>query len=250
MNEDQDEDIDPEYEEALALVGPSVVEVQSPDYRFVKVLKASPEFQRICVELEGKAPPRFMHKSVESFLLWFVPVSLDPPLQELLSATERRKIAERVRKHATGLKESLAEVQQLNGSPAYPFQPLLSRLSVRETAHDYMSWKRYEEYENSDHKEIVHRIRFATYRLVTERIDELFDTLLEAAELFESMPAKLHRPKNANARRLYFLRSMTYQFQRNFGSPCRKQTLSLASIFFDCADLDEAAVSKLAPVEG
>jgi hypothetical protein len=247
MSDLNDEEFDQEFEKALRLVGPTVVEVQCPHPKLMADLKASPELAQICADLEKRVPTTFMYKSVELFLLHFVPMSLDPPFEELLSATERKRIAERIRKHANGLKDAMAEIQQKNGSPAYPFQSLLSKLSVYATANYYLEWKTYE---HGDHESIVHRVRFGIYQLLTKDFDEIMKVLIDASEHFEELPTKLHRPAGVNARRLYFLRAMTNHFQRSLGAPCRKQTLALASIFFDCSDLDEAAISKLAPVDG
>jgi hypothetical protein len=56
------------------------------------------------------------------------------------------------------------------------------------------------------------------------------------------------KPDHPNAKRLYFIRSLTRSFVEAYGRPMRKETLALTSIFFDCEGLDEAAMSRLAPV--
>lgn len=247
MSDLNDEDFDQEFEDALRLVGPIVVEAQCPHPDFIAQLEASPELDQVCADLEKRTTNTFDYESIRSFLLFYVATSLDPPFEELLSATERKKISERIRRHANGLKDAMAEIQQKNGSPAYPFQSMISRLSVYATANYYLEWKNYED---GDHESIVHRLRFGIYQLLAKDFDEIMNSLIYACDHWDELPTKLHRPAGANAKRLYFLRAMTNHFQRHFGTPCRKQTLALASVFFDCSDLDEATISKLAPVEG
>lgn len=58
------------------------------------------------------------------------------------------------------------------------------------------------------------------------------------------------RPNGKNAERTYFIRRLSTYFCRRYGAPLRKQTLILASAFFDVTDLSEAAVAKLAPAMG
>lgn len=56
------------------------------------------------------------------------------------------------------------------------------------------------------------------------------------------------KPEHENAKRLFFIRNLTHSFMGSYGRPMRKETLALASVFFECEGLDEASISRLAPV--
>lgn len=72
--------------------------------------------------------------------------------------------------------------------------------------------------------------------------------LCDALSQWADRPLPITKPDHDHARRLYFLRSVTDDFVREYGRPFRKETLALASVFFDCSGLDEASVSRIAPV--
>lgn len=238
---------DPAYDAALRLAGPAVVEVQSPSEASKAKLKAHPSFHRLCDAVRAKNP----RIDAESLLLWYVPIANDPPIEEMLSRSERVAVANRIAKHAEGLREALEELRQENGSYCYPIQPLLSCHSVLSAANDVMRWKDGDAYQdNKLVAEILHRTRFAIYDAISEHLPLLFHTLVDAADHLADMDSKLHRPANVNARRLYFIRYMTTILHRETGKPCRNIVLELASHYFDCSDLDEASISKLAPISG
>jgi len=234
---------DDEFFEAMKLAGPAVVEVQSPSKPVRDQLEAHPGFAKLCEQLR----PKLRGGDPAWLLLWFVPVALDPPLEELMTRSERTAIAQRVTRHAAGLRECLQELMQANGSYCFPFQPVLSQHAVLTAANDYLRWKH--NAEETDVAAIVYRTRFAIYRAVSDDLADLLWALEDAAQLFADSNSKVHRPKNENARRLYFLRYMTNILNRETGRPCRNIVLELASMYFDCGDLDEAALSKLAPVK-
>lgn len=247
MSETSEDEID--WQRVMDLAGPVVVEVPHPDPRTQERLRTSRDFQRICAELVARHPDYSgtFTGSMEAMLLHWVPVALDPPLEEVLSASERKRIGDKIAKHAKGLSDALEAVLQRNGSFAYPFQPALSRFSVLAAVDDYETWK---DFFADDPRPVIHRARFAIYYAVTQALGDLLANLEWAADEFGQQQAKVSRPNNPNARRLYFLRFLTDRFMREVGAPCRRATLELASMFFDCSDLDEAAVSKLAPVRG
>lgn len=236
---------DPAYDAAMRLAGPAIVEVQSPTPERREELKAHPIFSRLCSALKAKNP----ECDPEHLLLWYVPVANDPPIEEMMTRSERLAIASRIEKHANGLRESLAELMQENGAYCFPIQPILSRHSVLAAANDAMRWKDSPEYQDNElAMAILHRTRFAIYDAIGGHLPLLLHTLVDAANHLAEMESKLHRPANINARRLYFLRYMTNILHREIGKPCRNIVLELASMYFDCSDLDEAAISKLAPV--
>lgn len=240
-----EEEIDEEYEEALALAGPYVVEVQSPHPDAIAKLESAQGFNRICEELASRCPEKWSVDRVKRDLLWYVPIFLDPPLEQVTATGERRKIADGIQKHAQALQELLSKVQQKNGSPAFPFQPMLSRYSVHWAAMDYLKWKSSSE---DDPRDVVHRTRFAIYNSVTEGLDDLLQVLSDSAKWFGENDAKISRPNNPNARQLYFIRALTEYMVTRFGTPNRRQVLELTQMHFDCPAIDEATISKLAPV--
>ena len=236
---------DDAFYEALKLTGPAVVEVQSPMIALSDALEAHPEFESICAQLHPKL--RGPQKDPAWLLRWFVPVALDPPKDELMSRSERAAIAERVTNSADVLRECMKELTQANGAHCFPFQPMLSRFAVLRAAEDYLRWKDNAD-QAADVAEIVHRTRFGIYFSVTAGLSELLFALEDAAQMFVDLEPTVLRPGSQNARRLYFLRFMTRVLHRETGKPCRGIVLSLATMYFDCSDLDEAALSKLAPV--
>ena len=242
---EMEEEVDEEYEEALALAGPYVVEVQSPHPDAIARLKSTEGFNRICEELASRYPEKWSVDRVKRDLLWYVPIFLDPPLEQVIATGERRKIADGIQKHAQALQALLSKVQQKNGSPAFPFQPMLSRYSVHWAAMDYLKWKSSSE---NDPGEVVHRTRFAIYNSVTEGLDDLLQVLSDSAKWFGDNDAKISRPNNPNARQLYFIRALSEHMVAKFGAPNRRQVLELTQMHFDCPDIDEATISKLAPV--
>lgn len=67
-----------------------------------------------------------------------------------------------------------------------------------------------------------------------------------ALEFAESRPpiAKPHKP---TAARQFFIQVFTDHFCDVYGTPLRDSTLAIASVFFDCSDLDRSAIAQLAP---
>jgi hypothetical protein len=68
------------------------------------------------------------------------------------------------------------------------------------------------------------------------------------AEEFRNYPQYIAKPNHPNARRLYFIRTLTEFFFSCYGRPMRKETLTITSVFFECDDIVEADLSRLAPV--
>jgi len=76
---------------------------------------------------------------------------------------------------------------------------------------------------------------------------ETADILSDGLKQWANRSRSIQKPGHPNARRLFFIRSLVRDFTENFGKLWRGETLELTSVFFDCADLDEAAITKLAP---
>lgn len=83
--------------------------------------------------------------------------------------------------------------------------------------------------------------------LTFTRLDVLLDNLTQGLDEWADRDRVVVKPGHPNAARLYFIRQMTRHFVEKYGRPLRAETLALASLFFDCASLDEAALSVIAP---
>lgn len=75
------------------------------------------------------------------------------------------------------------------------------------------------------------------------------DEFGKAARLWRNQGQAVAKPNDANAARLHFLRTITFFFMRQFGRPQREATIAVTQLFFDCSEIDEALLSRLAPVK-
>lgn len=169
----------------------------------------------------------------------------EPDIAETMTRSERRKFATNVKDATTRLWESIGPFLESDGRN-WPFQPVFDRLSLEVAIDDEQRWR--DGYSAEEVGEMSHRARFAIYHLLMRRLDWLLHAIDEAAEWVADTDTVIKKPNDSNAKRLYFLRKITGALVGEFGSPCRSAALALASVYFDCSDLDEAAVSKLAPV--
>lgn len=167
----------------------------------------------------------------------------EPDVAEKMTASQRKKLASSMLKNLAELEQSLSVFRSKRGME-WPFQPLFDRLSL-DLACDYRDWL--EEAGITMEEDSFHRARYASYRFFMENIEALFSTMREGVEWFLSTETIIKQPNDKNAKRLYFIRTINRSFCAEFRSPCRAAALELASVFFDCRDLDEAALSKLAP---
>jgi hypothetical protein len=216
----------------------------------VKRLWGSPQFSQVVGSLEGKRsfvgagkPPSL---GVGSLVTSIVQRGLaEPDVAETMTASERRRLAQTIINHTEGLREALRPFMDERRGFKWPFQPYFDRLALEVQISEE---ERLTDAGVPMDGEAAHRCRFAVYHLLMDKMDWLFDAIKEGAEHFSESETILKKPNDPNAKRLYFLRTVTKQFCMEFRSPCRAATLALASVYFDCTDLDEAAVSKLAPV--
>jgi hypothetical protein len=216
----------------------------------VRRLWDSPQFSQVVGSLEGRrrfvGAGKFPLPDVGSLVTSVVQRGLaEPDVAETMTASERRKLAQTIINHADGLREALRPFMDERRGFKWPFQPYLDRLALEVQISEE---ERLAEAGVPMDEETAHRCRFAVYHLFMHKMDWLFDAITEGAENFSESETILKKPNDPNAKRLYFLRTVTRQFCMEFRSPCRAATLALASVYFDCSDLDEAAVSKLAPV--
>lgn len=207
---------------------------------------------QVALDLLGKRqrPARFKWDPPASPLdLWVIQAVrgclAEPDLAEKMTAKERREKAIEIKRHAEALWEAIAPFMRAGEAGfGWPFQPELDGLAL-DLSVDYTKDFDYPPDELDDAQ---HRSRYAIYYVLMNRMEDVLATLVSSGDWFADTKTIIKKPNDPNARRLYFLRVMTERLVSEFRSPCRGVALALASPFFDCSDLDEAAVSKLAPV--
>lgn len=85
--------------------------------------------------------------------------------------------------------------------------------------------------------------------MLEENLPNFLNNLCDATKGWATEEdAYLSKPSHKNAERLYFIRRLSYMFRYWYGKPCRGDVLAMAGVYWDCDDLDEAAISTLAPV--
>lgn len=162
---------------------------------------------------------------------------------ETMPLSQRKKLADTIIESTETLEEALTPFYGESGLK-WPFQPLLDRLAL-DAACNQREWM--EEIGIAFEEDTIHRCRYAVYRLLMHDLGSIFDVLRQSAELFASQETVIKKPNDKNADRLYFIRTLNKSLCAEFGSPCRSAAITITSAFFDCSDLDEAAMSKLAP---
>lgn len=213
----------------------------------LKKLFTSSSYQRI-IDLASKGVFRRPTRSdTAETVVWHAAIrgALGPDHSEKLTKKERLRLASSVRRSATELRESLEVV--LAGGVPYQFQANLDGLALDATnsfAETFEEHKR-GELEEADH---FNTSRFAIYHLLMDGLPELLETIVESADWWGAQEQYLAKPNHPNAERLYFIRRATETFYLYFGQPMRELTLELTSVYFDCSDLSEADLSRLAPV--
>lgn len=211
-------------------------------------LVESGALQKVVKMLEGRrrvAPFESELQPLDVFIVHAVQFAMHPPdVAETMTHGERKKLAAKIVSHCHGLKEALSPFQDSKSGMRWPFQPMLDRLAL-ETSISYQERLAEEDIGLDD--DTANRTRFAIYHLLMDRLDDVFETLIESANWFESTETLVKKPNDENAPRLRFIRALNKKFCVEFRSPCRAAVLELASAYFDCGDLDEAAISKLAP---
>lgn len=188
-------------------------------------------------------PPAGLHE----WLFAVVTMALaDPDLAETMTKAERRALSEKIRGHCNALAELMEPFKRsdswvMDG----PFPAFFDRLAKEVAARQPLICRA----PANEMRDTQYDRRHAMYRLLTEDLGMVLRAISEGAEEFAEQETLIKKPRDRNVKRLYFLRQLTSQMVQEFGSPCRAVVLSLASVYFDCSDLDEAAVSKLAPVD-
>lgn len=164
-------------------------------------------------------------------------------IAERMTASERRKLEITIRESADAL---LGALTLLHGEDGFThhFQPVFDGLAL-DMACNQKEWC-----ENAGipmNEDTLARCRFTVYQMLMHDLGTLFDAIKYGAELFSQQETIVKKPNDKNASRLYFIRKLNKSLCCEFDSPCRSAALAITSAFFDCSDLDEAALSKLAP---
>lgn len=187
-----------------------------------------------------------------------IPRALNGPLpHEKLTKSQRIKIADRITALAKELAAILYEVhgdkEQFREWP-FAFQALIDGMALDATL-DFR-----ESNGNPDESDVARALedndgdaflstRFGIYYALMYCLPETLETIADAAQMWKDEGSQpLSKPNHKNAKRLYFIRALTEYFFRNYDKPQRELTLRLTSIYFNCSDLDEAALSNLAPI--
>jgi len=160
-----------------------------------------------------------------------------------MTASERKKLEFKIRESVDALESALVLFHGENGFSHY-FQPDFDGLAAG-AACDYEEWC--EQIGVQFDEEMRLRCRFTVYHMLMFNLGAIFDAIRCGADYFSTREPIIKKPNDKNANRLHFIRKLNNSLCDEFGSPCRSAALVLTSAFFDCSDLDEAALSKLAP---
>jgi hypothetical protein len=216
-------------------------------------LETSAQFSTCLRVLEGKKRRnRFpWATSLEDWLHWSVQRSLAEfePFEKM-TAKQRIDTSKRITSHCEALRDLLSPFHDDVTGLGWPFQPELDFAALT-SALNYKE-RHSEDYEGLDEYEaedmFIQR-RFAMYHLAMVDLGLVLDALQNGAERLGELQSHIKKPNDPNAARLSFMRRQTKELLNEFGQPYRTVVLALTSVFFEADDLDEAAVSKLAPVE-
>lgn len=164
-------------------------------------------------------------------------------IAERMTASERKKLEITIRESTDALEGALT---LLHGEAGFThhFQPVFDGLAL-DMACNQKEWC--DDAGVPMDEDTLARCRFTVYQMLMHDLGALFDAIKYGAELFSQQETIVKKPNDKNASRLYFIRKLNRSLCSEFDSPCRSAALAITSAFFDCSDLDEAALSKLAP---
>lgn len=218
----------------------------------VKKLRASgrlPHIAQLCAS-RWKAPA-IGPKSIEEFLESVAVIGTrELTFAEKLTKQQRIGLAERIGAAAEQLSQDLQPL--LPGgisAAAWQFQSELDLLSLHLT-NEYIDQRHGGTVDGEiDAETWRHCVRFGIYHVMLDCLPRVLDCIADTARWWADGETTLPRPNHRNARRLFFIRSVTRSFLHQFHAPMRAATFELASVYFDTADLQEADLSRLAPVD-
>lgn len=230
-------------------------EVDTPRSTAIDKLKASPQYPRILEALNALPGRRDVNGAWLGMALHRALAGPRP--HEKFTKAERIKTADRISSLATELSQLLYRVhgdKEIHRDWPFEFQALIDRMALSAAIDFQESVGSPDESELAaaladEEGEAFHATRYGIYHTLMDCMPETLETLADAAQFWkESGSQPLAKPNHKNAARLYFIRALTAHFVRSFGKPSRELTLNITSVYFDCSDIDEAALSNLAPV--
>lgn len=222
-----------------------------PQYAMVRdALSGSAAYEFCLRTLEGRAHRPFM---ISKSLGDWIHAAVSRGLAELesfekLTQKQREERAEKIVLHCEALRELLIPFYREQYGLDWPFQPFFDHAAL-ESALNYQRRMGVNFADEDDQEEdLVHK-RFAIYHGIMADLGLVFDAIHNGALMLPELKTEIKKPNDPNVKRLRFIRRLTEDIQSHFGKPHRAVVLSLTSVFFDTSDLDEAAISKLAPVK-
>ncbi|EVT69469.1 hypothetical protein X548_16625 [Stenotrophomonas maltophilia 5BA-I-2] len=214
-------------------------------------LTASAEYALCLESLKGKdRKPGMLAGTLEDWIGRAVMhglAELEP--FEKMTSKQRQEASKRMVAHCEALRELLIPFYDEKSGLVWPFQPDLD-LAALNSAINYQDAhpNDFEGLDEDEREESFNRIRFSIYHGFKNDLGLVFDAIHNGALHLAELESEVKKPNDSNVRRLRFIRRVTRNFVREFGTPHRALVLALTSVFFSTDDLDEAAISKLAPV--
>lgn len=212
-------------------------------------LAGSAEYAFCLRTLEGKSRRTVLRKeSLEDWILNAVRGGLAElrPFEKM-TPKQREQCAKKIVVHCEALRELLIPFYREGYGIDWPFQPSFDGAAF-DIALNYQARMGVDFADEDDKEEDLVQKRFAIYHAIMVDLGLVFDAIHEGALMLPEMSTEIMRPNDPNVMRLRFMRRLTARLQHDFGTPHRAVVLALTSIFFDVTGIDEAAVSRLAPV--
>lgn len=213
-------------------------------------LASSAEYAFCLRTLDGK-PRRtvFRAESLEDWVFAAVRrglAELEP--FEKMTQKQREACAKKIVVHCEALRELLIPFHREGYGLDWPFQPSFDGAAL-ESALNYQARMGVNFADEDDKEDDLVQKRFAIYHGIMADLGLVFDAIHEGALMLPELKTEVKKPNDPNVKRLRFIRRLTEDLLRYFGKPHRAVVLALTSVFFDASDLDEAAISKLAPIQ-
>jgi len=168
---------------------------------------------------------------------------------EKMTSKQRQDASKRMVTHCEALRALLVPFYNDRTGLDWPFQPYLDHAALESAINYQENWpENFEGLDEHDREDAFNRIRFSIYHGIRKDLGLVFDAIHNGALHLAELQSEVKKPNDSNVRRLRFIRRLTNEFMREFGTPHRALVLALTSVFFETSDMDEASISKLAPV--
>lgn len=211
----------------------------------VTTLIQSSQYAEILRLLAMRQSSNFSKEPIEHTVASLVQRGLKgPDLSEKMTGSERRKLAASIVTAATTLRDSLKLLLVRESFP-FEFQATFDDFACGVAMDRFETVGAWDE-EEFDEDAYDHS-RYGAYHLLMECFPETLAMVAQSAKWWAESERILKKPNDPNAKRLFFIRTVTQGLYYEFKTPMRAATMALTSIFFNCDDIDEAALSRLAP---